>query len=150
MAFFGNTPGSSFLGGAIGDLAGGFAGLSEANSYSQASKIALENEQLAKTSTELQETALQRQAYQTISSQKAEVAGAGFAAGGSAGDLMRSSVQQASLAKGLTQVQGAIQQQGFAQEAASYQGQAAAAKAKASGGFLGGLLNLAGTVASFL
>lgn len=128
------------LGGAVSDLFGGVAGLSEAGAYQKAATIAGQNVGLEQTSTALQETALARQAYQTISASKASVAGAGFAAGGSAGDILRSSAQQAALAKGITGVQGAITEAGFAQQAAAYSGQAAAAKTKGAGGIFGGLL----------
>lgn len=136
--------------GAVSDLFGGVAGLSEGAAYKKASSIAGQNAKLTETSTALQETMAQRAAYQTISAQKADVGGAGFAAGGSALDLLRSSTQQASLTRGALDIQGAVTESGFAQQAAAYQGQAGAAKTKGSGGILSGVLQVAGIAAMFL
>lgn len=132
------------LGGAVGDLFGGIAGFSEANAYNQAASIEEQNIGLEQTSTALQEVQAQRAAYQTISSQKAEVGGAGFAAGGSALDLLRSSNQQASLTKGALALQGQIQENAYAQQAEAYKGQATAAQVKGAGGILGGILGIFG------
>lgn len=135
------------LGGAVNDLFGGVAGLSEGAAYSKASQLASQNAQLAGVSTKLAETQAAREAYKTISGQKAEVSGAGFAAGGSAGDLLRSSAQQSAQTQGALQLQGAITQTGFEQQSAAYQGQAAAAKAKGAGGILSGVIQAAGFIA---
>lgn len=136
------------LGGAVSDLFGGIGALSEAKAYSQAAKIAQQNVLYSKESTAIQLAQTQRNAFQVIGAQQAEVGGAGFAAGGSAQDLLRSSTEQANLAKGLVTTQGAITAGGFAQQAAAYQGQAAAAQAKAAGGFFGSLLGIAGAAIS--
>lgn len=141
----GPTP-AGLLGGAVSDLTGAAGGLSEASAYSKAAQIATTNEALATESANLQEYALNRQAYQTISAQKSQIAGAGFAQGGSALDLARSSQQQANLAQGVTKIQGEITAGGFAQQAAAYEGQAAAAKAQAGGGIFGGLLKGAAAI----
>lgn len=143
MSGFSDAGGFPGLGGAVTDLFGGIAGLDEAGAYGKAGKIASQNAELTQVATNIQEAQLQRQAYQTISAQKAEVGGAGFAAGGSAGDLLRSSVQQQHLASGLVATQGEITKQGYEQQAAAYQGQAAAAQAKAGGGIMGAIMKIA-------
>lgn len=140
MSAFTDAGGFGAVGGAVSDLFGGIAGFQEAGAYTKAATIARQNEALAGTSTQLQEYMAARQAYQTISGQKAEVAGAGFQGGGSAGDLLRSSASQAAIQKGAIQTQGAITQLGFEQQAQAYEGQAQAAQTKGSGGILGGIM----------
>jgi hypothetical protein len=138
------------LGGAVKDIFGGIGETQSAAGYQKASQIALENEGIAKQSTAIQETQAQRQIYQTIGGQQADVAGAGLAASGSALDLLRSSAQQGSLTKQLVANQGAITALGYEQEANSYQGMAAAAKTAGSGDFLGSLFKIGAAVLPFL
>lgn len=139
----------SGLGSAVGDIFGGIGGLDEAAAYGKAAKIAASNAQLTGVSTRIQEKQVERQAYQVIGAGQAQVAES-FAGnngtGGSAGDIFRSSSQQAALAKGLTNIQGQITQAGFEAQAAAYQGQAAAAKAQGIGGIFGGILGIAGAI----
>lgn len=149
MGFFDQVNFNS-VGGAVGDLFGGVAGFQEASAYQKAADIAKQNEQLAATSTQLQQLQASREAYRTVSGQKADISGAGFAAGGSAGDLLRSSEAQARLQTAVIGTQGQIQEAGFAAQAASYQGQAQAAQTKGAGGILGGIIKGVGAIAGLL
>lgn len=136
------------IGGAVSDIFGGIGALKEADAYKKASEISLTNAAITKRSTAINLAQAGRQLYQSFGAESADTASAGFQMSGSAIDLMRSSVQQGSLTQQIISNQGAITEQGFQQQAASYQGQAAAAKAKSSGGFLSGVLGLAGAAAS--
>lgn len=137
----------SGLGGAISSIFGGIGALDEAAAYSKAADIAGTNAQLTGVSTKIQTTQQEREAYKIIGAGQA-TAGASFAgnngAGGSAGDIFRSSSQQAALAKGLTNIQGSITQQGFLAQQAAYSGQAAAAYMQGAGGIASGVLGLFG------
>src|ERR1700687_5841425 len=97
---FGNSTFSNAAG-AVQDILGGIAtdtqdqikarGLAaEGQEYDLAGKLARQNEQFEKTSVELQTAQQQRALFLGIGAQKAEVAGAGFQASGSALDLLAS------------------------------------------------------------
>ncbi len=81
-----------------------------------------------------------------LGGQRADIAGSGLAASGSALDVIRSSAQQASADKSLLQMQGQINVNALNQQAANFDDQAAAAKKKASGGMFGSILKVAGTI----
>jgi hypothetical protein len=70
---------------------------------------------------------------QTIGGQRASVAAAGFASGGSAGDIMRDSASQGALAKGVLAQQGVISEAGYDEQAKSFQTMAAAGRTTAAG-----------------
>lgn len=149
MADIGSSLGD--IGGAVGDLFGAAGSLDAAGAYTKAEQIAKTNEQLTLTSGQIQEQQLGIKTFQSEGAEKAETAGAGFStASGSAGDLLRSSAEQASLSKQLLNVQTQVTAGGFAQQASAYAGQAAAAQKQAGGGFLGGALKLAGAALPFL
>lgn len=133
-------------GSAISDLTGAIGDASEASAYEQAAKTALQNEKLAGESGALQGYAAERAAYQTIGRQKAQVAGNGFTAGGSNEQLLRSSQQQASLNQAAIHVQTSINENGYAEQATAYQGQAKAAQAAEAGGIFGGILQGAAAI----
>lgn len=132
----------SDLGGAVSDIFGGIGSLKAASAYTKASQIELQNAQIAKESTAIQETQTQRQIFQTIGAQQTAVGAGGFDQSGTAQDLLRSSVSQGALQKQVIQEQGQINFNAYEAQATAYQGQAAAAKAAAGGGFLGGLLKI--------
>lgn len=138
------------LGGAVGTIFGGVGQLAAAGGYEKASEIAAINAQISRQSSAIQQTQAQREIYKTLGGQQADIAGAGLAAAGSALDIVRSSAQQGALAKQLIAAQGMITTLGYEQESASYSAMAKAAKASGGGGILGGLLQGAGAVASFL
>lgn len=99
---------------ATGDLA-------EASNYDLAEGLAQANEAYAAQSTRIQQSQLDRQITMTIGGQRAGVAAAGFAEGGSAGDLLRDSASQGALAKGVLAEQGVITEAGYEEQAKSYQ-----------------------------
>ena len=155
MSFFGE------LGGGISGIFGGIAGQAEAggfeaaaDAYGKAANIANQNANLTDFSTKIQVAQLNRKIEQTTGAELAATAGANVA-GGSAGDLMRSSIQQGALAKSVAQTQGAVNKNGFLQQAEAYtgmqgqaEGEASAAKAKSTGSFISGALGIAGALFS--
>ncbi len=158
------------LGGAITSLGSFFASqstaaatallgqgdLTAAGDYSKAADIATQNVGITGMSTAIQQAQLNRKIYQTVSTQQAGLGGANVS-GGSAGDLMRESVQQGALAQTLVTTQGNIQKNAFEEQATAYQGMAGSANAAAAAAVqqanaqtTTGLFGLAGGVASLL
>lgn len=141
----------SDIGGSVSDLFGGLGAeaqgalkakglrikaqgdLAEASNYDLASTLAKQNEQFTETSTAIKQAQLERSTYQTIGGQQADVAGAGFAASGSALDLLRDSASQGALTKAVAGQQGLITEAGYEEQAQSYQTMSAAARATAAG-----------------
>lgn len=100
----------------------------EGQNYDLASTLAQQNEKFAETSTSIKLQQIDRQNTQVIGGQRADVAGAGFAASGSALDLLRDSAQQGALTKAVAGEQGMITEAGYAEQAQSYQNLSAASK----------------------
>jgi hypothetical protein len=107
--------------------------LAEASNYDAAGVLARQNEDYTAQSTRVQEAQLSRQITQTIGGQRASVAAAGFTSGGSAGDIMRDSASQGALARGVLAQQGMITEEGFDEQAKSFQTMAAAGRTTAAG-----------------
>lgn len=148
MADFGAA--SSDIGGAVSDLFSAFGAKKAASAYGTAASIAFSNEALTRRSTAITLQQKDIETYKVLGAENADVAGAGFTAGGSAGDLMRASAQQASLSKQLIQNQGEITAQGYEEQAQAYKGQQQAADAQATGSGIGGILKgVAGIAALF-
>ncbi len=146
MAFSGATFGD--IGGAVSDIFGAVGAGASAKAYKTAAGIDLQNAQLAKESAAIQEVQTQRQVLLTTGAQQAQVGGAGFASSGSSLDLLRSSQQQGALATSLIKTQGAINVNNFEEQAAANTGMANAAKAKSTGGFLSGILQIGAAAAT--
>jgi hypothetical protein len=132
MAFGAST--ITDIGGAVSDLFGASADKAkaqgdfiEAQDYTLASQLADQNEQFTETSTAIKTAQADRNLYLTIGGQKADVAGAGFAASGSALDLLRSSASQGALNRAVLGQQGLIQEAGYKEQAQSYQNMSQAA-----------------------
>lgn len=143
MSFFGD------LGGAVSDLFGAEGSSDAASAYGEAAKIATSNEALTLRSGEIQEQQEAINITKTIGGEKAATSGAGFSnSGGTATDLLRSSAQQGALSKQLIANQTQITAQGYAQQAAAYEGQQQAAKTQAKGQTAGGIGGILGAVAS--
>lgn len=138
------------LGGASSDIFGAVGDLKEAQAYGLAAKYASQNAQISVASTNIQETQASRKIFQTLGAQSAEVASAGFASGGTNGDLARSSIAQGSLTKSLISEQGLITRNSYEEESARYKGMQSAAKAAATGGFLSGIFKVAGAFLPFV
>ncbi len=91
----------------------------EAESYQTAADLATRNSQLQQLSGDITELQSQRDIYQTVGSQKAAIAGAGFKQSGSAAYLVRDSLQQGYLQTQLNAVQTGMDVGGYLEEAAS-------------------------------
>lgn len=173
-----SSGGFDALGGAISGIFGGVGALQTASGYKAAASLygqqaglygqavdaSNQQGQIAQAASQITEMQSQRQIYQAIGGQKADVAGSGLAASGSALDLLRSSTSQGNLTMGLLHEQGAITQEGYKEQGLSYQAmqgaalasqqtataQASASKSSGIGGILGGALKVAGAIAMFV
>lgn len=96
------------LGGAASDLFSSFGSFQAAGSYRTSATYSRKNADLERESLAIKQAQLARQTYNVIGGQKADVASAGFSAGGSALDLLRDSASQGALAKAQQKVQGDI------------------------------------------
>ncbi len=133
MAFGTGTIGS--IGGAVQDIFGSQAhelkaqGLRlEAENYEEAAGFAKQNAAFAKTSSEIKAAQLDRENYKALGGIAADVAGAGFAAGGSALDILRDSASQGALMKAVAGTQGLIQEEGYNVQSRSYENMSKAAE----------------------
>lgn len=134
----------------IGDLTQAQGAAAEAQNYQLAEQYALQEEQAAKMSTAIQVAQQNRELSMSLGRTTSQVAGAGFAASGSALDILRSSAAQGSIAKAVTNYQGQITQAGYQEQAQSYANMASAAQKAESGdtisaigSFVGGGLQIA-------
>lgn len=135
------------ISGAVGDLFGAMGSFEAASGYSKASKSAYQSADITRASTKIQEQQQDIQTYKVIGAEQASTAGAGFVTtSGSAGDLLRSSAQQAALSRQLIENQGEITAGGFDAQGASYKAQQKAANAQGEGGIIGGVLQAVGWV----
>lgn len=100
----------------------------EAQNYDAASEFAEKNARFAEVSTGIKTAQTEREIYKTIGGQQADIAGAGFAQGGSALDLLRDSASQGALQLAVGQQQGLIQEEGYEVQAKNYQNMASAAR----------------------
>lgn len=152
----------NFAAGAVDDLFGqkgskySAKGLRiQAASYDKAAEFSLRNVDYTRANTEIQLYQTQRKQFSALGQLEADIAGAGFTAEGSGGDLLRMSQADAALEQATLRFQGAIAEEGFRVQAESYQAQskaalmAAKAADKASkGNLLGGILKGAAAVGS--
>ncbi len=128
------------FGQAASDLFAGFAASEriagiklEGQSYSEAAALARQNERYTEMSTAIQEAQSQRELYLSTGRTAAQVAGAGFTAGGSGLDILRSSASQGALQKAVIGEQGLITEAGYQEQARSYDLMASAAQAAVKG-----------------
>jgi hypothetical protein len=94
--------------------------LFEAENYDRASALATQNEKFTEQSTAIKQQQLDRQNFKMLGGQQADIAGAGFAASGSALDLMAESAQQGALQKAVGAEQGLITEAGYKEQAESF------------------------------
>jgi hypothetical protein len=106
--------------------------IAEQQEYTLAGQLATQNEQYTQMSTAIKESQQNREITQALGKTQADVAGAGFAASGSALDILRSGAQQGAIAKATTSEQGLITEAGYTEQAASYKLMATAAGEAAS------------------
>jgi hypothetical protein len=92
----------------------------EGRMYGTAADLADLNAQFTEQSTKIQVAQSQRQQFLTTGTQRAGAAALGSSGGGSAGDILRSSVSQAQLNRGVLMQQGVITEAGFKEQAQSY------------------------------
>lgn len=133
MAFGTGTINS--IGGAVQDIFSSFAhetkakGLRiEAENYDLASGYAGKNAKFTETSTEIKQAQLDREIFRTLGGQAADFAGAGFAASGSALDVMRDSASQGALTKAVGGLQGLITEEGYKVQEKTYTNMGEAAR----------------------
>ena len=141
----------SAAGGAVSDLFGYFgtqskaAGdLTEAQDYTEAATLADQNEQFTAMSTGIKLAQQNREITKSLGTTQADVAGAGFAASGSAMDILRDSAAQGALTKSVISEQGLITEAGYKEQAASYTNMASAATAAAGAEGTAGIGKLIG------
>lgn len=104
-----------------GSMARGYG--ASADLFGRAAKLADENADITREATEIQLLQSERQIYKTISGQKADVAGAGFTASGTALDLLRDSTAQGELTMNLVARQGEINANAYELQAISFRAQ---------------------------
>jgi len=128
----------------------------EATNYDEAAQFATQNEKFTEQSTAIKQSQQDRANYMTIGGQSADVAGAGFAASGSAIDLMRDSASQGALTKAVGAEQGLITEEGYKVQSQSYTNMAAAARVAqdaenhaAEGSDIASAFHAVGAIASF-
>lgn len=127
-----------------------------AATYGQAAALARKNAKIVEQSTELKTMQTERQLYKVIGGQQSDVAGAGFAAKGTALDLLADSTSQGELTLSLIELQGEIDVNAYMTQAAAYEGQAAlatsqasAARTNAQGSQIGGYIHAATSLFNF-
>jgi hypothetical protein len=125
MALSGTT--FSDFGGAVSDLFAASADRTKAQGlriegqeYTLAAGLATQNAQYTQVSTDIKEFQAQRNIFQTLGKQQADVASSGFEEAGSALDLLRDSASEGALHTAVIGAQGQIEQAGYEEQAASY------------------------------
>lgn len=115
-------------GNAVSDLFAGFGDLDKAKAdelesgqYQEAAEYAGQEEQYTKESTAIKEAQESRELLMAQGKTSAAVAGAGLAENGSALDIMRQNASQGALQQAVTQQQGLITEQGYAEQEQSFE-----------------------------
>jgi len=134
------------IGGAVSDLFGAFGSFQQAGALSKASKASYENADITRRSTAIELAQKDQEVFRVVGAQQAATAAAGFTTGGTAGDLLRMSAQQAALSEQLIQNQGELTARGYEAEGASQKSQQKASNAAGIGGIVGGVTKLVGWV----
>ncbi len=135
-------------GGAVTALFGASGSRAAAGSYDEAERIARENAAIARQATRIKTMQIGRETFKVLGEQQAQVAGAGFAASGSALDILRSSASQGAMTKAINEEQGTITANAYEEQAAQFAGMAKAARTSATGQGIGGLLQAGGAAYS--
>lgn len=132
MAF--SSAGVGAIGGGVSDLLAAYGDKLKAQgdrlegqNYDLAAQYALKEERYTELSTGIKEMQQTRENTQALGATTADVAGAGFAASGSSMDLLRDSAAQGSIAKQVLGQQGLITEEGYKEQAQSYENMSAAA-----------------------
>jgi hypothetical protein len=144
-----SSAGFSAAGSAVSDIFGAIGSFASAKGYKAAAGASEQSAEIAAQSARIQGVMADRQITKTLGGQRADIAGAGLKASGSALDLVRDSAQQGSLTKQLIANQGAINVLGYQAEAANYNAMATAAKSSGTGGLISGVISAAAAVFAF-
>ena len=149
-AFNTGKGGASGFGDAAANLLGGYSSLMAGNAAASANQgnaaTARTNAAIVGNSTALKVMQQGRKAYQILGGQRADIAGAGLAASGSALDVIRSSARDASVDKSLIQMQGQMDVNALLGQATAYDKAAEAEKKKGKSAFFGALGSVLGTI----
>jgi hypothetical protein len=164
LGFGGTLSDATFsdVGTGVSDIFGGFADQTkaqgdrlEASNYRLAAQFADQNAVYTQWSTDIKEAQQTREITKSMGQTAADVAGAGFAAAGSALDILRESASQGALTKAVLNEQGLITQAGYKEQAASYNNMAQAAdmaahaeEQAATGSFIAGGIKTAAAIAT--
>lgn len=92
----------------------------EATNYDLSAGLAMENATFTESSTNVKSAMADRQIYQGLGEESADIAASGFENSGSALDLLRSSASEGALQKALISQQGQITEAGFQEQATAY------------------------------
>lgn len=141
------TEGFSELGGAVGYIFGAVGEGMSASGYKKAAAAAGTDATIAGYSGAAKEALISRQAYGIIGGQQADVAGAGFTGGGSAGDLERDSTNQAHIAVAAAQMQTDLQVNEFKSQQQMDLEKAAEASSAGIGDIFGAVIKTIGLAA---
>lgn len=145
-------PMSSAQIGGVGDLfqgiAEGVGDFAEASAYKKAQQYALQNANIAQEAGDIKMEQTKRQIFKVLGAQQAGYAAAGLTSGGSAQEVLRSSVSQGALEKAIVNAQTQINVTGYKEQAAQFAGMSTAAKAAGVGAIVGGVANAAAAFAS--
>lgn len=104
----------------------------EGENYDRAAGFSDRNARFTEVSTAIKQSQLDREIYKTIGGQAADIAGAGFAASGSALDIMRDSASQGALMKAVGAEQGLITEEGYRVEAENFRNMGEASRLASS------------------
>lgn len=141
----------------IGDLFDGIGSIisaggdkAEAKAYARASEFASQNAVISQEAGDIKLAQAGRAIYKTLGAQQAGYAAAGLTGGGSAQDVLRSSVSQGALEKAIVNEQTQINVTGYKAQAAEFTGMQQAADAAATAKTVGGIGGIIGAVLGFL
>lgn len=105
----------------------------EADAYARSADLAEGNQQTEAISETIRQLQIERGVTKTIGAQKAAVAANGFQQGGSAVDIMRSTMREGYLSQQLSAMQSTETQRGYLESAAASEGEMNAALVRAAG-----------------
>ena len=129
----------------LGDFASAAGDFAEASAYGTAAKYAGQNAVIAQEAGAIKQEQTGRQIYQTIGAQQAGYAGsANLTGGGSAQEVLRSSVSQGALEKAIVNEQTQINVTGYKEQQAQFSGMQDMANAAGAASVIGGVGSIAG------
>lgn len=126
----------------LGDFASAKGYKKEAKAYGQAQLYAEQNAVIAQEAGAIKLDQTGRRIYRVLGAQQAEYAGAGLTGGGSAQEVMRSSISQGALDKAIVNEQTQINVTGYKEEAQQFAALKAGAQAAATAATASGIGNL--------